>query len=188
MNRNTGISYIDSTKIEVCGKKRMKSNKVFKKIAEIGKTTTGYFFGFKVHLVINHVGDILSFCLTKGNVDDRTPIKTLTKRISGRLFGDKGYIGKELKEELLKEDIELVTTVRKNMKPQEMSLENKQLLRKRSIIETVNDQLKNISQIEHTRHRSPLNFIVNLLGGLAAYTLKDNKPSINLPSYGLATQ
>jgi Transposase DDE domain len=176
----SGISFIDSTKLEVCGKKRMNSNKVFKEMTKIGKTTMGYFFGFKLHLVVNDQGDILNFCLSQGNTDDRKPVGKLTKGLFGKLFGDKGYISKELTSSLLDKGISLFTPIKKNMKERAISKEDKFLLRKRSIIETINDQLKNISQIEHTRHRSPFNFIVNLLGGLAAYSLKEKKPSLNL--------
>jgi len=176
----SGISFIDSTKLEVCGKKRMSSNKVFKEMTKIGKTTMGFFFGFKLHLVVNDQGDILNFSLTKGNTDDRKPVGSLTNNLFGKLFGDKGYISKELASSLLERGISFFTPLKKNMKEQHINDEDKFLLRKRSIIETINDQLKNISQIEHTRHRSPRNFLVNLLGGLAAYSLKDKKPSLNL--------
>jgi hypothetical protein len=179
-NKCSGISFIDATKLEVCGKKRMNSNKVFKEMTKIGKTTMGYFFGFKLHLVVNDQGDILNFSLSQGNTDDRKPVGKLTKGLFGKLFGDKGYISKELASSLLDKGISLFTPIKKNMKERAISEEDKFLLRKRSIIETINDQLKNISQIEHTRHRSPLNFLVNLLGGLAAYSLKEKKPSLNL--------
>jgi hypothetical protein len=176
----SGISFIDATKLEVCGKKRMNSNKVFKEMTKIGKTTMGFFFGFKLHLVVNDQGDILNFSLTQGNTDDRKPVSHLTRNIFGKLFGDKGYISKELVNSLLERGISLFTPLKKKMKERHINEEDKFFLRKRSIIETINDQLKNISQIEHTRHRSPLNFLVNLLGGLAAYSLKEKKPSLNL--------
>ena len=142
----------------------------------------GWFFGFKLHLVVNDCGEILSMQLTPGNVDDRKPVPRLSKVLFGKLFGDKGYISQALFEELLQQDLLLITTVRKNMKNRLMLLSDRLLLRKRSIIETINDQLKNISQIEHTRHRSPTNFFVNLIAGLIAYCLKSLKPSLNLRS------
>ena len=177
---NTGISYIDSTKIAICHNRRIKRNKVFTGIAARGKTTMGWFFGFKLHLIINNVGELLGFCLTPGNTDDRKPVQKLTKGLSGKLFGDRGYLSKQLFEELLQQGLQLVTTVRKNMKNRLLSVMDKLLLRKRFIIETINDQLKNISQIEHTRHRCISNFMVNLLAGLIAYTLQPKKPSLNL--------
>ena len=140
----------------------------------------GWFYGFKLHLVVNEHGEILSFQLTPGNVDDRKPVPALFSGLFGKVFGDKGYISKDLFAKLLQENILLVTGLRKNMKNQLMDLQDKLLLRKRSIIETINDQLKNISQIEHSRHRSFTNFLGNLLSGLIAYSLQPIKPALNL--------
>jgi hypothetical protein len=174
----TGISYIDSTKIAVCGNKRISRNKVFSNTAKIGKTTIGWFFGFKLHLIVTERGGLIALKVTPGNVDDRTPVFEICQNIFGKLFGDKGYISKKLADSLFKDGIQLITTVKSNMKNKLMPMVDKILLRKRSIIETINDQLKNISQIEHTRHRSIWNFMVNLVCGLLAYTFQDKKPSI----------
>ena len=122
---------------------------------------------------------MLAVKLTKANVDDRAPVENITKNISGTLFGDKGYISEKLSNNLLKRGLKLITGIRKNMKNKLISIKDKLLLRKRSIIETINDQIKNISQIEHSRHRSIWNFFVNLLAGLTAYTYQPKKPSIN---------
>lgn len=175
----TGISYMDSTPIQVCKPKRMSRNKVFKGVSTKGKSTIGWFFGFKLHLLINEQGGLLAVKLTKANVDDRTPVLDMVKNIFGKLFGDKGYISKELTENLKQQGIQLITGIKKNMKNKLMALLDKILLRKRSISETVNDQLKNISQIEHSRHRSIYNFVVNLLCGLIAYALQPKKPAIS---------
>jgi hypothetical protein len=176
----TGISFIDSTILRVCHNKRIKRNKVFKSVAEVGKSTMGWFFGFKLHLIINDKGEILSFYLTKGNTDDRDikTITAMTKEIFGKLFGDKGYISKALSDLLFGNDIQLITQVRRNMKKKALSNEEKILLRKRSVIETVNDELKNICQIEHTRHRSISGFLLNVMGAIAAYSFFPKKPSI----------
>jgi len=176
----TGISFIDSTKLQVCHNKRIPRNKVFKKIAKRGKTTAGWFYGFKLHLIINDKGEILSFLLTPGNVADVAMTEQLVQGITGKLFGDKGYISSKIATKLLEKGVQLFTTLRSKMKQKLMPLLDKILLRKRVLIETVNDQLKNISQIEHSRHRSVANFAVNVLGGLAAYMLKPNKPSLKL--------
>lgn len=137
----------------------------------------GWFFGFKLHPVVSDTSELLAACVTPGNVDDRKPVEALSADLFGRLFGDKGYISQALFER----GLELITTLRKNMKGQLMLLSDRLLLRKRFLIETITDQLKNVSQIEHTRHRSPANFAVNLLAGLVAYTLQTKKPCIRLP-------
>lgn len=176
----TGIYFIDSTSIKVCHSKRGNSNKVFGKTAKKGKTTKGWFYGFKLHLVINDKGELMSFCITQGNVDDRKPILGLCKGLKGKIFGDRGYISEDLANNLLKRGLNLITKIKKNMKNKLMPIIDKILLRKRAVIESVYDLLKNIFQIEHTRHRSKNNFLVNLLSGLAAYVLTPKKPSLGI--------
>jgi hypothetical protein len=184
----TGISFIDSTPIRVCRNKRIFNHKVFEGIATRGKSTMGYFFGFKLHIVINELGQIIDFQITQANVDDRTPLKeNLLKRIWGKLYGDKGYVGKNLGELLFSNGIHLVTGIRRNMKNTLMSLYDKVMLRKRSIIETINDQLKNICMIEHSRHRSFHNFINNLLAGIIAYSFLPKKPSVKMYEFQYET-
>jgi hypothetical protein len=176
----TGISFIDSTVLRVCHNKRIKRNKVFKGMAKVGKSTVGWFFGFKLHLIINDKGEILSFYLSQGNTHDSNAkiITRMTKEIFGKVFGDKGYINKALADLLFGDGIQLITAVRRNMKQKALSNEEKLLLRKRSVIETVNDELKNICQVEHTRHRSVAGFILNIMGAIAAYSFFPKKPSI----------
>ena len=176
----TGVSFIDSTPIRVCHNLRIKSNRVFREIARRGKTSTGWFYGFKVHLVISDRGDLLAVRITPGNIDDRKPVPGFAQRLFGKLFGDRGYISKDLFAQLWEQGLQLITKIKKNMKNKLMLMLDKILLRKRALIETVNDQLKNICQIEHTRHRSVVNFIVNLLAALIAYTYLEKKPSLNL--------
>ena len=86
----TGISFVDSTSLEVCNIKREKQHKVFKGIAQKSKSTMGWIFGFKLHLIINDKGEILSFCFSKANVDDRdqSVMNIMTKEVFGKLFGD----------------------------------------------------------------------------------------------------
>lgn len=177
----SGISFLDSTSLDVCHNRRIYQHKVFKKFARRGKCSTGWFYGFKLHLIINDRGEILSFCLTAGNVDDRDwkTLSFMTKEIFGKLFADRGYLSQKLFERLYQNNITLVTKLKKNMKNVFMDMQDKILLRKRAIIESVNDFLKNICQIEHTRHRSVSNFLVNLLSGLVAYSFIPKKPSLH---------
>ncbi len=181
----TGISFVDSTPVRVCNNKRIKRNKVFKGIAETGKSTMGWFYGFKLHIVINDKGEILNFAITQANVDDREPLKNedFLKAVFGKLFADKGYISEKLTNILFVNDIHLITNVRNNMKNSLMTMSDKITLRKRSVVETVNDELKNICQIEHSRHRSFVNFITNIVAGLIAYSFLPKKPSINYQTY-----
>lgn len=178
----TGISFVDSTSLSVCHQKRGSQNKVFKDLAKKGKTSTGWFFGFKLHLIVNDKGEILAFLLTPGNCDDRAPVESMVdqSQLVGKMVGDRGYISSKLSERLFSKGVQLITRIRKNMKNKLMDLSDKLLLRKRGIIETIIDQLKNISQIEHSRHRSPINFLVNLFGGLIAYSQQPKKPSLYL--------
>lgn len=178
--RCSGISFVDSTSLKVCHNRRIHSHKVFAECARRGKTSVDWFFGFKLHLVINDCGELLSLRLTPGNVDDRRPVPELVKGLFGKLIGDKGYVSGPLFEALYDDGVQLVTKLKRGMKNRLMPLFDKIMLRKRAIIESVTDQLKNISQIEHSRHRSVANCFVNLLGGLIAYTWREKKPSLNI--------
>jgi hypothetical protein len=182
----TGVSFVDSTKLAVCHNRRIRQHRVFRGLAERGKTSVDWFFGFKLHLVFNDHGEVLTFMLTPGNVDDRAPVPTFAARLFGKLFGDKGYLSQPLLKQLKSVfGIELITPRRKNMKKVELPLLDKLYVRKRAIVETIIDQLKNISQIEHTRHRSPINFLVNLVCGLIAYAHQPKKPSLQLKALPL---
>lgn len=177
--RTTGISYIDATSLAVCHPKRVSRNKVFVGIAALGKTTKGWFFGLKLHLLINEHGEIQGLKLTSGNVDDRVPVPGITKHITGLLFGDKGYIKQELFDELYQRGVKLVTGVKKKMQNKLIPIMEKILLRKRSIIETVFSLLKGSFELEHTRHRSIWNAFVHILSALVAYSIKPTKPAIS---------
>ena len=176
----TGIAFVDSMPLVVSHNLRIGSHKVFKDYARRGKTSTGWFFGFKLHLIINEYGEIISFTVTAGNVHDcnQKVMETLTQSLWGKLFGDRGYISTSLTKRLQMKGISLFTRVKKNMKNILMKLEDKLLLNKRGIIESVNQKLQATCQIEHSRHRSVLNFFVNVFGGIAGYFFLDKKPSI----------
>ena len=180
LGKCSGISFVDSTPLKVCHNKRINSNKVFADVARRGKTSMGWFFGFKLHIVVNDTGEILDFAFTEANVDDRQPLISgnLLKEIWGKLFGDRGYISQSLFQSLFVDGIHLITKIRNNMKNSLMNINDKILLRKRALIETINDELKNICQIEHSRHRSVFNFLTNAIAGLIAYSFLPKKPAI----------
>lgn len=179
--RCTGISFIDATSLKVCHNRRISQHRVFEGVAARGKTSVDWFYGFKLHLVVNERGELLNMTVTPGNVDDRRPVPQLLSDLFGKVFGDKGYISQKLSEQVREASgIHLVTRIKRKMKNRLMEMSDKLLLRKRAIIESINDQLKNVSQIEHSRHRSPVNFMVNLLGGLIAYCHQPKKPSLEL--------
>lgn len=184
-------NYIDSTKLVVCHNRRIRRNKVFRGLAARGKSSMGWFYGFKLHLIVNEHGELVSFFITPGNTPDNNieTVTKLAKRLQCKLFGDRGYIYQDLFTALWKQGTQLITGIRRNMKNRLLPLMDKIMLRGRSIIETINDQLKNQEQIEHTRHRSPINFGVNLFSGLIAYQLQPKKPSLDFSSAaGLLTQ
>jgi len=187
LGKCSGISFLDSTTLDVCHNRRIYSHRVFKQLAKRGKSSTGWFYGFKLHLIINDRGEILAFCLTAGNVDDRDwdTLSKLTAEIFGKLFADRGYLSQKLFENLYEKGITLFTKLKKNMKNKLIGIQDKLLLRKRAVIESVNDFLKNICQIEHSRHRSTANFLVNLLSGLVAYSFIEKKPSLHFDAQAL---
>lgn len=174
--KKTGIYYIDASCLPVSHLKRSRRNKVFKEIAEYGRTSVGWFFGLKIHLVINNLGELIAFKITKGNVHDGVAAKSILSSLEGLAFGDKGYIGKKLFDELFKRGLKLITRKRKNMKDALQCTDyEKQLLNQRNLIETVFDCLKHQYHIWHTRHRSILNAMTNLMAALAAYTIEPLK-------------
>ena len=180
LGKCTGISFVDSTPLRVCRNQRIHIHRTFRGIAQRGKCSMGWFFGFKLHLICNEMGELLNFVITPGDIDDRQPLehKAFVEFLYGKLVGDKGYIGKELFQRLFVDGIQLITKLKSNMKGAIMSMSDRLLTRKRAIIETVNDELKNIAQVEHSRHRSFCNFVVNLLGALAAFCFFPKKPCI----------
>ena len=184
--QTTGVAFIDSTPLPVCHNKRIGRHRVFADVAVRGKSSMGWFYGFKLHLIVNDQGELLNFQRTPGNVDDRKPAPQMSKNLWGKLVGDRGYLSQALFEQLFAQGLQLITPIRKNMQNRLVLLDDKLLTRKRSVIETIIDQLKNISQILHSRHRSPINFVVNLIAGLIAYTWQAKKPSLHFSDKDLA--
>ena len=186
----TGISFIDSTTLNVCHIKREKQNKVFKGFATKSKSTMGWFFGFKLHLIINDKGELLNFYLSKANVDDRNQdiLSVMVKEVFGKLFGDRGYISDKLAQFLWNDGVDLIFKRRKNMKSMNLSDNDKVLLRKRALIECVKDELKNQCNIQHTRHRALQGFLNNAISALCAYHFFPKKPSIKLSTTELSKE
>ena len=155
---------MDSTRLRVCDNRWISSHRVFAEEAGLSKTSMGWFYGFKLHLVINEQGEILDVELTSGNTDDRKPLpKLVSAGLHGSLFGDRGYISKDLREVLREQGLNLVYKVRKNMDPLDLSVSDEVLLKKRIIIESVIRELKTQTQVEHSRHRNYVSFQVNVV-------------------------
>lgn len=171
MGQKTDIYYIDSTPLAVCHNRRINRHKVFAGLAERGKTSMGWFFGFKLHLVFNHKREIVALKLTPGNVSDTAPVPELTKDLVGKLFGDKGYIGQKLAQELLRHGLALMTRVRSNMKSLPVSLLDKALLNGRGIAETIIGHVKEFSSLRLPKHRSVFNAFTHITAAIIAYQI-----------------
>ncbi len=176
--RFNGIGYIDSTPLEVCTKKRTRTHKVFEYVAKLGKSSKGWFYGLKLHIICDLMGNIVKCKITPGNENDLKAAATMLKKFKGKIFGDKGYIGKGEFLRLLEQGLLIVTDVRKNMKKKALDLWDSILLKKRSLIESVINVLKSSLHLEHSRHRSVVNAGVYILTTLIAYCWKPNKPKI----------
>lgn len=175
----TEYLFIDSTPMAVCHNLRERKHKTFKGWAAKGKTSTGWFFGFKLHMIFNTKGEIIRLFITPGNVGDRTPVLDMMKDITAKLIGDKGYISKDLFAKLFQQGSMLITKIKKNMKNCLMQTADKLMLMKRSFIETIFSSLKALNTLIYHRHRCPVNAFVHLFAGLINYQLRDDKPSLH---------
>jgi hypothetical protein len=173
-----GVSFIDSTPIRVCKNKRIYTHKVFNGLAKRGMSSMGWFFGFKLHIVINSKGGIINFFISSGNTDDRKPAVDLCKDITGKVYGGRGYISSNLFKEFMNNGIRFFTALRTNMKPKMVTLEDSVNIGKRSLVESVFNMLKNSCQIEHSRHRSPANAMIHLVSGIISHNLRKLIPML----------
>lgn len=182
LSKLTGLYFIDSKKLVVCHNRRIHAHRVFAGIAQRGKSSTGWFFGLKLHLVINNLGQIMNFLITAANVADNNEqvLKHLLANLQGECYGDRGYLTK-LFEQFYLQGLHLITRIRSNMKNQLLKMEHQLKLRKRAVIESVNDILVSVFDIEHSRHRNPLNALVHMLTGLIAYCFYEGKPAVWIP-------
>ena len=178
-NKRTGCCFADSKKLPVCANHRIHSHRVFAHIASRGKSSTGWFYGLKLHLVINELGQIMNYLITAANVADNNSdvLRRLLGGLRGRCHGHKGYLFR-LFEEFYQQGLRLITKVRSNMKNQFLEIDDKLRLKKRALIESVNDILMSVQDVDHRRHRSPLNALVHTLAGLVAYHFYDTKPCV----------
>src|SRR3954469_3225997 len=171
-----------------CDNHRIARHKVFADLAQRGKTSMGWFFGFKLHLVFNNCHEIVALKLTPGNVHDTTPVPALTRDLIGKLFGDRGYLGQKLAQDLLRRGLTLFTRVRRNMKSLPMSLHDKALLNARNMAETIIGHIKEFSSLNLSKHRSVINAFVHIIAAITAYQINPFKPKRNLqPRYRLQT-
>ena len=181
----SGVYFADATKLAVCHNRRIHRHKVFKGLAARGKTSMGWFYGLKLHFVVNHKGQIMALKITPGNTADSTVLDAMTQHLAGTLYADKGYIGRELFRKLWQRGLRLITSIRRNMRNYLMPLADQIMLRKRFLVETALDTLKSEMGLEHSRHRSVINAMVHVLSCLVAYAFRPGKPSISLTSQRL---
>lgn len=183
LSQRTGTYFIDSKKLPVCDNHRIYQNKVFGQLATRGKSSTGWFFGFKLHLVLNHQGEVVHFLFTPANVADNNQqvLQEQLQGLRGKCYGDRGYLT-SLFEQFYAQGLHLITKIRSKMKNKLLRLEDKLKLRKRALIESVHDILMSVFDLEHTRHRSPLNAYAHMLAALTAYCFYDHKPAVFIPN------
>lgn len=177
----TSYLFIDATPMTVCHNLRIKRHRTFKNLAMRGKTSTGWFFGMKLHMIFNTKSELVRLHITPGNVDDRAPVMDMLQGIEAKLIADKGYLSQSLFEQLFAKGVTLITKIKKRMKNRLMDITDKMMLGKRNIIETIFSSLKCLNTFTHHRHRSPINAFVHLIAALINYQLRTDKPKIILP-------
>jgi len=179
----TGTYYVDSTHFAVCKNIRINRHRTFDGLASRGRSSIDWFYGFKLHMVINENSEIVAIKITKGNVDDRKAFEKIVTAngLQGRCYADKGYISKNMFHRIYQRGLIIITGIKRNMKDYLMPILDKIMLKKRFIIETIFGYIKENFNLKPSKHRSPINFFVSLLAALIAFQLKPNKPTISYP-------
>ena len=175
----TEYLFIDSTPMAVCHNLRERKHKTFRGLAAKGKTSTGWFFGMKIHMIFNTKGEIIRLVITPGNVNDKKPVPHMVNGLTGKLIGDKGYLSKRLFQELFTKGLTFITKIKKNMKNCLMDMTDKLMLMRRSFVETIFSSMKSLNTLIHHRHRCPINAFAHLFAGLINYQLRPDKPSLH---------
>jgi len=173
----TEVMFMDSTPYCVCKIRRCARHKVFAGIAAKSKTSTGWFFGLKLHFLFNSNGEIVRLKVTPGNVDDRSGAKDILSDIVGKVFADRGYLGKEFFAEMFRKRVQVITRIKKNMKNILMDMRDKLLLKKRMIVESIFSSIKSCNTFENSRHRNVDNAFCHILSALIMYQLRSDKPT-----------
>lgn len=164
------LKIADSTKLAVCNIKREFSHKVCKGLARKSKSTMGWFYGFKLHIVCNQLMQILECTILTATVDDRAALELIWAHIFGLIVADAGYLGKNRADKARAHGKILFTAVKANMKKLMTDWQH-DLLKARQIIETVFSVLKLRLGIETSLPRSPLGYFAHYAWCLAAYQL-----------------
>lgn len=183
LKKNDSIFFIDATSLAICHPVRARHNQVFAKEASFGYSTLhGQFFGFKLHLIVNHKGEIANYALSSANHHDSQYMIDLSKGLEGLLCGDKAYISDERRQKLAKQNLKLLTETRKNMHYKNIFCGiEKFIMGHRNLIEAVFNKLKNVFHIQTNRSRSVCGFMTHCISALLAYTFDPKKPAIALP-------
>ena len=165
-----GLYFMDSTPMKVCENKRIFDHKVCEDMAQRGKSSMGWFFGFKLHVVCDSLGRLVSLLITPGNTDDRKFALKLLKGLRGLCVADAGYVSKKLMQELYQQGLLLLTDVRNSMK-RLMSETQHGLLKLRQRIEGVFSCLKHRLKAEASIARSPLGYLSRCLYACLTFAL-----------------
>ena len=181
--RKTGFYYVDSTHFTVCKNIRISRHKTFDGLAARSRSSIDWFYGFKLHMIINNKSEIVAIKITKGNVDDRKAFEemVLKRDLKGKCYADKGYVSRDLFTRLYNRGLMLITGIKRNMQSYLIPILDKIYLRKRFIIETIFGYIKEHFNVRPNKHRSPTNFFASLFAALIAFQIKPDKPTISYP-------